>query len=77
MASWVGKLDAFLEFNDRAVLNHAGSIQKKVADKLALEHFDAYSAGMRRIESTEPTSDFDRFVDGVKKIKPPRKEDDE
>jgi hypothetical protein len=74
MASWVGKLDAFLEFNDRAVLNHAGSIQKKVADKLALEHFDAYSTGMRRIESTEPTSDFDRFVDGVKKIKPPRKE---
>jgi len=76
MASWVGKLDAFLEFNDRAVLNHAGSIQKKVADKLALEHFDAYSAGMRRIESTEPTSDFDRFVDGVKKIKPPRKDPD-
>ncbi len=28
----------------------------------------------RRIEATEPTSDFDRFVDGVKKIKPPRKE---
>jgi hypothetical protein len=51
------------------VLNHAGSIQKKVADKLALEHFDAYYAERRRIESTEPTSDFDRVVDNLRKIK--------
>ena len=72
--TWVGKLHAFLEFNDRAVLNHAGSIQKKVADRLTLEHFDVYSAELRRIEATEPTSDFDRFIEGVKKFKPPRKD---
>jgi len=67
--TWVGKLHAFLEFNDRAVLNHAGSIQKKVADRLALDHFDVYSAELRRIEATEPTNDFDRFIDGVKRIR--------
>jgi hypothetical protein len=51
MAAWAAKLDAFLEFNNRAVLNHAGSIRKKLADQLALEQFDAYSVELRRIEA--------------------------
>ncbi len=65
MAQWVERLDAFLEFNDRAVLRHAGKIQKKVADRLAVSEFEAFAERRRRIESIRPTSDFDRFVEGL------------
>lgn len=74
MAGWAGKLDAFLTFNDRNVLSNAGSVEKKVADVLAMEAFDKYQAEQRRIEATRPTSDFDHFVEDVKKMDPPCKE---
>lgn len=44
MAAWVAKLDAVLEFNDRAVLKHAGKVRKEVAERLALQHFEQYGA---------------------------------
>ncbi len=74
MADWAGKLDAFLAFNDRAVLQNAGKIEKKVADELAVKQFDRYQTAQRRIEAANPTSDFDHFVEGIKKIEPPKKE---
>ncbi|WP_459556417.1 virulence RhuM family protein [Lacunimicrobium album] len=76
MAQWLSKLDAFLEFNDRAVLNHAGKIQKKVADRLAESEFEKYQIEQRHIAATTPTSDFDHFVEQAKridKILPPEK----
>lgn len=38
--SWTGKLDAFLEFNERDVLAHAGQIRMEVAQKLATERYE-------------------------------------
>jgi hypothetical protein len=35
MAVWTEKLDAFLNFNDRDVLTHAGKLRMDVAQKLA------------------------------------------
>jgi hypothetical protein len=71
MAQWASKLDAFLAFNDRSVLKNAGSVEKKVADSLAIEQYETYKAIQRHIEATEPTSDFDRFVEGIGKLDPP------
>jgi hypothetical protein len=72
MAQWAAKLDAFLEFSDRQILKDAGRIEKSVADRLALEQFDQYQQARRRLEATEPTSDFDRFVEDAKRVaKPP------
>jgi hypothetical protein len=68
MAQWAAKLDAFLEFNDRQVLQDAGRIEKAVADRLALEQFDQYQQAQRQLEATEPTSDFDRFVEDTKRL---------
>ena len=77
MSGWAAKLDAFLEFNDRGVLTHAGTIQKKVADALALDHFERFDAERRRLEAEHPTSDFDHFVEQTKKRQRrlPQKED--
>lgn len=45
---WADKLDQFLEFNDRAVLEGAGSITKKQADEKAKLEYDAFAQERRR-----------------------------
>ena len=67
MSQWADKLDAFLEFNDRDVLKHAGKVEKKVADHLAHKQFERFDAERRQIEAEQPTSDFDKFVEEMKK----------
>lgn len=51
MAAWADKLDAFLEFNDRDLLTHAGKVQMKVAQKLAAERYDAFDAKRKEAEA--------------------------
>ncbi|TWU02867.1 virulence RhuM family protein [Stieleria varia] len=77
MAQWASKLDAFLTFNDRAVLRNAGKVEKNVADALAIEQYEQFQSAQRRIEATEPTSDFDKFVDEVGKLNPPDDSEDD
>jgi hypothetical protein len=68
MAQWIEKLDAFLKFHDRAVLQHFGKVQKDAADALAIEEFEKFDARRKRLAAEQPTSDFDRFVEDVKRI---------
>ena len=42
MRDWRKKLDAFLKFNEREILNNPGKVRKEVADKLALEQYEVY-----------------------------------
>lgn len=42
MRDWRKKLDAFLKFNEREILNNPGKVSKEVADKLALEQYGIY-----------------------------------
>lgn len=51
MAQWGDKLDAFLSFNDRDVLTHAGHLQMTVAQQLAAERFQAFDANRRATEA--------------------------
>ncbi len=76
MGQWASKLDAFLAFNGRDVLKHAGKVSAEVARRLAHERYDQYRADTERLESQQPTSDFDKFVEETKKRrkKPPPEE---
>ena len=47
MREWEEKLDAFLQFNEREVLTHAGKLRAEVAEKLALERYETFDAGRR------------------------------
>jgi hypothetical protein len=47
MRDWEDKLDAFLQFNEREVLTHAGKLRADVAEKLALERYEAFDAARR------------------------------
>ncbi|MBD1549596.1 virulence RhuM family protein [Roseibium aggregatum] len=51
MAEWADKLDAFLSFNDRKVLTHAGQLRMDVAQKLAAERYEIFDANRAKAEA--------------------------
>lgn len=51
MKDWEDRLDAFLEFNERAILDHAGSLKASVAKKLAGERYDDFNEKRKQIEA--------------------------
>ncbi len=73
MPDWVKKLDDFLEFTDRNILTHAGKVTHKLAEEYAHREFERYEAERRRIEASQPTSDFDRAVEEVKRLEAEQK----
>ena len=59
MSDWKEKLDAFLKFNDREILENAGRIKKEIADSLALTEYEIFN--QNRI-SNERDNDFLEFI---------------
>ena len=51
MAQWADKLDAFLSFNERELLTHAGKVQMAVAQRLAEERYGAFDAKRKQAEA--------------------------
>jgi len=47
MHEWEEKLDAFLEFNERQVLTHAGKLRADVAERLVLERYETFDIARR------------------------------
>jgi hypothetical protein len=58
MKDWVGKLDAFLKFNEEAILSHQGKISHEVALALAGEEFDKFRIKQDKLFE----SDFDQEI---------------
>jgi hypothetical protein len=61
MAEWEEKLDAFLIFKERDLLDHAGKISAQVAEKLALESYEEFDGKRRKIDK-QITDDDDLIV---------------
>lgn len=61
MRDWVKKLDAFLQFNEEAVLQHSGRVSHEVAKALAEQEYDKFHA--RQLQNYE--SDFDKLLKGI------------
>jgi hypothetical protein len=68
MTEWVERLDAFLQFNERNILTHAGSVSHELAERHAQAEFEKHEAERRRLEATQPTSDFDQAIEDVKRL---------
>lgn len=71
MADWVRKLDGFLEFNERNILTHAGKVSAEIARDHAEREFAKHEEARRLRAASEPTSDFDRFVEKTKTLPEP------
>jgi len=68
MSEWAARLDSFLQFNERNVLTHAGTISHELAEEHALAQFAVFEQQRLESEATQPTSDFDRAVEHVKRL---------
>jgi hypothetical protein len=60
MEDWEKRLNAFLEFNEREILQDSGKVSAEVAKTFALTEFEKY----RVIQDRMFKSDFDLFLEG-------------
>ena len=60
MRDWRKKLDAFLKFNEREILNNPGKVRKEVADKLALEQYEVYHRHRSAREARQEALQYDK-----------------
>ena len=58
MEDWKNRLDVFLQFNQREVLDNPGKVSHKVAESFVLSEFEKY----RVIQDKLFESDFDKFL---------------
>jgi len=63
MEDWSKRLDLFLEFDDREVLNNAGNITAEIAKEHALSEFEKY----RVIQDRRYKNDFDKLIEDSQK----------
>ncbi|MCB5208001.1 virulence RhuM family protein [Methylovorus mays] len=70
MQDWSDKLDDFLRFNDRAVLNNAGRVSKKQAEAKATLEYDKFAESRRALKEKQAEADyFNQLADVAKKDK--------
>lgn len=63
MKDWASKLDAFLQFNQRDLLDHPGKVSAEIAKAFAESEFEKYRVVQDRLFE----SDFDRVVKALPK----------
>ena len=66
MKDWAGKLSAFLQFNERDILDHPGKVSQAVAKAFAESEFEKY----RIVQDRLFESDFDRHIKQALEDKP-------
>lgn len=67
MREWEDKLDAFLQFNERDVLTHAGKISAQVAERLALERYAEFDARRREAERLAADAEDVRVLEQIER----------
>ncbi|SPD63250.1 putative DNA-binding protein [Cupriavidus taiwanensis] len=65
MQEWAEKLDAFLEFNERDVLKHAGRVSAQVAERLAVERYGHFDAMRRAAELSVADEEDDKVLQRI------------
>ena len=66
MKDWAGKLNAFLQFNEKDILSNAGKVTQSIAKSFAESEFEKY----RIVQDKLFESDFDK---AIKKLEVPKK----
>ncbi|AVE38775.1 TPA: virulence RhuM family protein [Klebsiella aerogenes] len=58
LRDWQDKLDQFLQFNDREVLQGAGKVSQKMADEKAQAEYSQFAEQQRRLKEAEGEKDI-------------------
>jgi hypothetical protein len=59
MREWKEKLDSFLRFNEQEILSDKGSVSMEIAQQLAIEEYEKFSARRITEENNEPDPAFE------------------
>jgi len=59
MKDWREKLDAFLRFNEREILDHSGKVSMEVAQNLALDEYEKFQQRRLKAEAKEDDREFE------------------
>lgn len=70
LKDWADKLDAFLTFNERDVLDGAGRVSKKQADAHAEAQYEAFAAQRRALLEAEGAEGYVRALEAAAKALP-------
>ncbi len=62
---WKERLDDFLKFNDRSVLQNAGNVSREEADKKATEEYDKFSAQRREAVESQAAAETMRQLEDI------------
>ena len=69
MRDWVEKLNAFLQFNKREVLEHPGKVSAEVAKRLAEDEYDKFNTRRLAQEAEQPDTDFEKIIKQIEEKK--------
>jgi len=67
MKDWVNKLDSFLQFNEKDILQNSGKVSHEVAIALAEREFDKYQVEQDRILESDFDREIKKLLDSKKK----------
>jgi hypothetical protein len=73
MRDWRERLDAFLQFNQRAILEHSGRISMEEAKRRALQQYQEFN--QRRIEDGDEQAEKE-FEEEIRRMLPKDREDE-
>ncbi|OGP93590.1 MAG: hydroxyacid dehydrogenase [Deltaproteobacteria bacterium RBG_16_48_10] len=62
MRDWRDKIDAFLKFNERAILEDAGNVSMEVAKALALEEYERFNRRRLVEEAAKEEEEFEKIA---------------
>lgn len=68
MADWEERLTAFLKFNEREVLTHAGKVTAEVAAKLALDRYGEFSSHRRETERLQADAEDAQVLEQLEAV---------
>jgi len=62
MRDWREKIDAFLKFNERAILEDAGKVSMEVAKTLAIERYERFNRHRLAEEAAKEEEEFEKIA---------------
>jgi len=74
MREWEEKLDTFLAFNEKDLLDHAGKVSAQVAEQLALECYSQFSQKQRQEERLRADAEDMALLEAIQDKAKPKEE---
>jgi hypothetical protein len=65
MRDWREKLDSFLKFNEREILDNPGKVSMDVAKAIALEEYSKFDQNRLAIEAEQDDEEFDKVAKDI------------